>query len=226
MTRSFMWAPLVLLTAALPTACLLPGPEALLERATAEVIVTGVQGGDLIRIEVGDVVRETTVDDDVPLHLHLELPPGVYEGSLEVVRQQAHLCARVLLEIPEEDAQAVTSVDLRDAQPCQGDVVDGGPVAIDTGLVHLRTEEYPGGCDGNGCLSLRITVDSSGSLGFTEGGESGQAEVPEEDLRILAEQAMSAEADVLFAGEDPACLQPRPEPSEQALLERRHRPTQ
>lgn len=210
--------------------CLLPGPETLVERTSAEVIVTGVRSGDRLRLEIEDQVKETLVETGQPVHLFLELPPGSHEGDLVVERRRQRLCATVSVEVADEAERAVSSVDVRDAERCEpqdagtgdGGAEDAG--ADDVRFVYLREEELLVDCQGSGCVAVRVTVDNDGRLGASDGSNGErEASVPEAELAALVEAATAPEADALFAGEDPACAEPRPDPAGLVFLERRTR---
>ena len=110
-----------------------------------------------------------------------------------------------------------------DGGPIDSGPLDGGPIDSGPERVFVQLEEtttlsacIPPLCD------VVTTVAAEGQVSFLElGNPLVSGSVDPADVSALAEDALSPEADLLFAGNDPDCPQPRPGGLDAVHLERR-----
>ena len=196
----------------------LPGPEGIRARVTAELVVSGLEVGDVVRARVAGAERTQTVDEAGLVVIGFDLPRGAHEGALRVARDDDARCARFTLVV-DEDEPATRAFEREALTPCDEEVdggvdagseddagtpiADGGtPDAGEVEVAFLAIEEVvtgPGACDAGTCATV-TRVEGSGEISVVEeDGGSWTAIVPEDDLVEIATLLVSPEVDLLFS---------------------------
>jgi hypothetical protein len=175
-TRTFS-ARMVLAGVALAASACLPGPELLDARTTAELIVTGVETGDVLRVRIADLALTRGVGGrDQRVTFALTLSPGRHEGACEVQRRRVRLCGNFVLDVT-ADRRAATSLDVDELTRCElpdrdaGVADDAGPIGDaggheDAGLEGDAGTIADGGSDDAG------VEDAGSDAGAPDGGAS------------------------------------------------------
>lgn len=212
-------ARLAVVVAALQCAALvgcLPGPEGIRARVTAELVVSGLDIGDVVWARVAGGERSQIVDEAGLVVMGFDLPRGAHEGALRVERDEDALCARFTMVV--DEVEPATRAFERDAlTPCDEQIdagvdageADAGPVddagTADAGGVEVafvaieEASTGPGQCDAGACTTV-TRVEGSGEISVVEDdGDAWTAIVPEDDLVEIATLLVSPEVDLLFS---------------------------
>jgi hypothetical protein len=231
---------LLVVALALPSACLWRGVDDLTDESNTELIVTGLEAGDRLAVELGEERVEQTVaeTDGDRISIFGSLPPGEHSATVEHERAGERACGELEFDV-EQGAEATLSVDVRSLEECDEDdedppdepEPDAGPgddppsVILDGRFVHLEETSSESGCT-DSCEETTVRVDDEGDV-RVEGPEAFEGSLPAAELVALAALAVSPEADALFAGDDPDCPLASPPPDEDPVeLERRVRDTE
>ena len=108
------------------------GTEDLIARASLEVLITGTEEGDRIKLTLDERESVLWVDAhaEEPLSLFADLPPGAHRGELELLRDEVRHCQDLSVETRTDRLERI-SIDLRMLPRCDFDEEDedAGPAS-------------------------------------------------------------------------------------------------
>lgn len=104
------------------------GPDDLVADASLEVLLTGAEPGDRVKLTLDGDESVLHVEEQPagPLSLFARLPPGEHEGELELLRADARYCTTFSVETRVDRVEQV-SLDLRFLPRCDEVTTDAGP---------------------------------------------------------------------------------------------------
>ncbi len=176
------------LSASLLAACL-PGPEQLQAGANLEVLVTGLRVAEVVSVDVDDAEPFSQAARDDVLRFFLTVPIGLREGVVRLERDASTRCVGFRTEVVAAD-RVVVGVDVGAAIDC---------AEAPRQLISLE-EVVIGEC-GNGSCTTVTTFSGTGTVVVESTGNNGQGRGAAADSQALLREALSEDADALFAAD-------------------------
>jgi len=163
MSRS-LWFALACGVLSAQLGCIFGTSASLLAEANTQLIITGVAVGDVVDVEVSDVVRSLVVDERSPVVMYLDLAQGQHDGALRWSRGGDERCFTFVVDVDNEDEGTSTSVDVRSALPCTPTPISDAGMP-DAGVPDAG-DPIPdaGPTDGGGDMDAGIVIDIDAGL--------------------------------------------------------------
>lgn len=188
------------------SACL-PGPEQLQAGANLEVVVTGLRPAEVVAIDVDTVRFSQTASDDV-LRFFVAVPAGRRAGVVSLERDDVRRCVAFVTSAGVVD-RVVVGIDVGTAVACDA--------SKPRTLISLE-ELVVGECSNASCTTLTTFSGTGDVVVDAPGNSGGQGQGQRDDSEALIEEALSSDADDLFA--TGACAQLGGPPRERVELTR------
>lgn len=154
------------------------GVDDVVEDANLEIVVSGVQAGDQLRLAVAGAASRLILDEDhgQSVRLFARVPPGAQEASLWHGRGSERRC--LVLPVQGGGGLVSWSVDVRLMPPCEPLPSDGGPSSSDGGDRAASDAGDPGHGDDGGADGGDDDDDDGGDDDDDggDGGDDGEIE--------------------------------------------------
>ncbi len=166
----------------------LPGPEQLQDSANLEVLVTGLRAAEVVSVDVdaAESFAQTARADVV--RFFLTVPVGPREGVVSLERDALRRCVTFRTDVDAAERRIV-GVDVGRAIDCDA--------PAPRGLVSLE-EVVIGECGDSSCTTV-TTFAGTGTIVVAAPGNNGEGRGAKPDSEALVQEALSADADALFA---------------------------
>jgi len=170
------------------SACL-PGPEQLQDAANLEVFVTGLRAREVVSVDVGGADRFSQAARDDVVRFFLTVPAGARAGVVSLEREAIRRCIGFRTEVRDE-GRVVVGVDVGAAVDCDA--------PTPRRLVSLE-ELVVGDCGDASCTTVTTFSGTGDVVVDAPGNSGGRGRGRQTDSDALVQEALSTDADVLFA---------------------------